>query len=156
MQRAASLEEYIALRSRGCPSGCIEWKGPFTGGIPIYYLRRRHSDSKRLKGTVRRYILGIASRAQVVVVTCGNPLCIKESHLKAIPTGRPNIIQPRVKCDNSTRRSIFGSVLTDEARQQATRMLASGQLQKDVAAQLGVSQSTISRLQRRGDHHGNP
>ena len=35
MQRAASLEEYIALRSRGCPSGCIEWKGPFTGGIPI-------------------------------------------------------------------------------------------------------------------------
>jgi len=48
------------------------------------------------------------------------------------------------------KSSVFATKVTDEIRESALRLLGSGSRQADVAKELGLSQSTISRIAR--DH----
>lgn len=125
---------------------CIVWPGNAEHGCPI--IRTTIGTASRNLGImVRPALAPWADRddGSVVLMRCATAMCINPKHMLRANNGRPrNIGQPR----NAVTGKLEPKVPAPEA-EEVIKRLGAGMSQSAVAAEFGLSQSTISRIARR-------
>jgi len=150
---------------------CWIWQGPADHGRPTFEVR--YQDGKRRRVAARMWLALLAGDALakadearmlagqpwkgVWVSTCGEPLCVNPDHTKRIDkaehlrrAGRSMWANAASRTRATERMAIVArerrGVLSPEQVAQLPALVAQHGTQRKAAAQLGVSQATVSWL----------
>lgn len=144
--RAAILARYWSEVNRAKAKGadCWLWRGATNGrGYGLFTLKgRQRVLAHRLAWLVSR---GDIPKGQVLRHKCDHGLCVNPEHLE-LGTQKQNIH------DSTTRgrKKAWGLQKLDGRQVQAIRaQVASGRLQRDVAADFGISRNHVSSIVNR-------
>lgn len=131
---------------------CWDWKGALQRGGCTPTIRQG-------RGTiaVRRALaieLGLPLQGRVATISCGNRLCVRPEHVQTISRGK---LQRRIAVETQMHaRPARARKLAEKARltgklteaQVAEIRAAEGLTQRQLAAQFGISQATVSGIRR--------
>jgi hypothetical protein len=123
---------------------CWNWvAGKSYNGYGRFRFNGRTGRSHRYIYEITRGVLPVNS---VVMHSCDNPACCNPAHL-ALGTCADNMKDMRKKGRErwAVGEGVGGAKLTAE---QIISIRSDGRFQKNIAAELGVSQATISRVKR--------
>ena len=140
LRTKAEVQEYIESSVSKVPGGCWEWqKSLDSKGYGILHWNRPKMIRLRLAHRVSYVVFKGEPGSLCVLHQCDNPACVNPEHLFL-----------GTKIENNKDRHIKGrSVahkLTEAKALEVRRLVAGGMVQKDVAAQFGISQSMVSMI----------
>ena len=141
------FNRYVAAPDQ---KGCREWLGSVTQKDG--YGQFRQGDKVRPAHIVAyEFAHGPVQDGLVLLHVCDNRRCVNPQHLR--PGTQAANVDDMVQKD---RAVIQGTTLSREEVEQARKRVAAGELQQDVAASFGVSDSSMSRylLNQRFAHRG--
>ena len=128
---------------------CWEWRGALQSNSPVPTM-----NYKGKVGPVRRHIAeerGVPLQGKLATHSCGNQLCVNPDHVILVSRKR---LQARIAKDvkhqvNAIRRK----KISDQARKHskltlelALQIRAAEGTQRQIAAQFGVTQATVSAI----------
>ncbi len=150
---------------------CWIWQGPADRGRPTFEVR--YPDGKRRRVAARMWLALLAGDAKaqadearmlagqpwkgVWVATCGNPRCVAPEHVQRITQQQHMSRAGRSTWANAASRAVATEriavvarerrgVLSPEQVAQLPALVAQHGTQRKAAAELGVSQATVSWL----------
>ena len=147
--RGTSARDRLARYSRLQESGCIEWIGALTKqGYGKFQISGRTLGAHRIAWEAHN--ASAIPGGMQVCHTCDNRKCVNPAHL-FIGTGKDNMQDCISKGRNTpTIGEIHGMAkLTDQDIRGIRERLAVGETYPQVAAQFGVSKTTIWRIANR-------
>lgn len=118
------------------PSGCWLWTAATTGGSHTYGVLR--VNGKRILAHRLAFILfnGAVADSEEVLHACDNPLCVNPAHLRL-----------GSHADNMADRAFKDRVASRKLSPADIDYIRNSKgVQRDLAKELGVSQSTISHV----------
>jgi hypothetical protein len=126
------------------PDECWEWQaGRFSTGYGQFYFDGQSRGAHRVA-----YLLevGEIENGMSVCHSCDNPLCVNPLHLWL---GTPKENSQDMASKNRQRNQGYERATNVKLTWQAVRQIrSSSKRQKDLAVEFGVSQSSISLIQR--------
>lgn len=129
------------------PSKCWEWTANRSmGGYGMVKFHGRNRGAHRIS-----YELWTGTEipdGMQVMHRCDNPPCVNPFHLE-LGTCRDNIRDKHAKGRQPSQRGSrnnAGSRLTDDQIIEALRRLRSGEVQRQIAEDLGITQTMVSRI----------
>lgn len=130
------------------PFDCWDWTG--TKDDDGYgHLKMSGSSPEAAHRLSYRFAHGAIPEGLFVCHRCDNPSCVNPAHLFAA-THRDNMADMRAKGRQATGMSVAHPKLTTEQARDIRRIYATtGRSQRDIAAEFGVHQMTVSRVVRR-------
>ena len=138
------MRRFWDLVERGDPAACWRWRGgrdargrPFfssIGGLGILACRFAYELA-----------VGPLERGDVVLQSCGAQDCVNPSHLRRTSRSATEARSGRYRRGSHSR----AAKLTESAVREIRRKAVRGESPAALAADHGVSQSTISRIVRR-------
>lgn len=159
---AADLAKFVALAGEpGTPAECWPWAaGRNPAGYGVAYIGASHLKGRKTMPVLATRLSWVfANRKSIpdgllICHHCDNPQCFNPHHLYA-GTAKDNVhdaisrgrLRPYdiAHCPKARGEASGKSKLTEaQARETKTRYAAGGVLMKDLAAEFGVSKSTIA------------
>jgi hypothetical protein len=150
-KRIVDHEEHFWSKVRK-GAGCWLWTaGKYGAGYGRFHIRRHAIRASRAAWL---FTYGVIPRGLHVLHTCDNPLCVNPAHL-FLGTHRDNMrdmaIKKRAKTPDSRGERNGRMRLTDAQVREIRERIAAGEKQRDLAAEYGVAQATISYVKRKRD-----
>lgn len=132
------IDRLAQYRSINEQSGCHEWTGDLDKGG--YGRLNRKGASNRAHRAAYEAFVGPIEKGKLVLHHCDNRKCINPAHLY-VGDYKDNAR------DMIKRNRYWGRrVLSDDQVKRVLELLESGESQKAIANEIGVSQITISRI----------
>jgi hypothetical protein len=145
------LDEYVASRIKAGSDGHIIWTGSMSAKTPTVNFVKA---GQRCRISVRRLLFlpkhQWGDRTVLIRCTCNEDRCVNLNHMEFVRSAKGETVQPRTFVKALNLGGLFASKLSADQERRALDMWKVGRTQTDIASQMGVSQSTISRVVRRG------
>lgn len=140
-------ERFWEKVARGAPHECWEWTANRTeDGYGRFFSGRRRQSGTAILVLAHRWAyeeaFGPVDSDLLVLHRCDNPPCVNPGHL-FLGTHADNVAD----CESKGRRNYIRRVkLTAEIVRDVRRRAEAGAMQRSLARELGVSETTISHI----------